>query len=96
MNALAILHLKFDAVLNAMPKGPIKQQCDALKTSLHDRSPKMKEVYDDIPAFYSESIAPAMEEDVDSELAQWLNGYIKQVESLFGIISICRHLSRFS
>ena len=27
---------------------------------------------------------------MDSELVQWLNGYIKQVESLLGIISTCR------
>ena len=61
MNALAILHLKFDAVLNAMLTGPIKQQCDALKTSLHDRSPEMKEVYDYISAFYAEIMTPTME-----------------------------------
>ncbi len=54
----------------------------------------MKEVYDDISTFYSEKNALTMEEDVDSELVQWLNGYIKQIESLLGIISTC-HQSDF-
>lgn len=88
--SLAIMMLRFDAILSDLPKGPIRIQCNSLKEKLHGRDPEMVEIYEEIQSWYSSNVKPLEEAEDLGEFAQFLTRYLNQVESLLHLISSCR------
>lgn len=88
--SLAIMMLRFDAILSTLPKGPVTSQCNDLKDKLHERNPEMVETFEEIQSWYSENVKPLEDEKDIGEFAQFLTQYLYQVESLLHLISSCR------
>ena len=88
--SLAIMMLRFDAILLDLPKGPIRIQCNTLKEQLHERDPEMVETFEEIQSWYSSNVKPLEETEDLGEFAQFLTQYLNQVESLLHLISSCR------
>ena len=56
-NVLACSFLKFGAVLGEMPPdAPLQKQCEELKSSLHQRSDNVTDIYDDFSAYCTSSV----------------------------------------
>ena len=90
MTSLAIMMMRFDAICSILPPGPLHAQCTAFKKSLHERSPDMVEMYEDIQSWYAGNIKPHEEAGDIGELDKFLTQYLEQVESLLDLISACR------
>ena len=88
--SLAIMMMRFDAISAALPPGPLRVQCSALKKALHERSPDMVEIYNNLQSSYSENVKPLEDEKVIGELTHFLMQYLEQVESLLHLIGACR------
>ena len=73
-----------------MPLGPLRAQCNAFKKALHQRSPDMVVVYNNLQSSYATTFKPLEEETDIGELAQFLQQYLEQVDSLLQLISACR------
>ena len=83
MNVLACSFLKFCAVPGEMPPdAPLQKQCEELKSSLHQRSDNITDIYDDLASQYAEQIEPKVAGMDAGELAQFLTNYMKQVQCL--------------
>ena len=68
-----------------------RAQCAAFREALHERSPEMVNIHDDIQSWYSEKIKPQEHEDQGLEdLANFLIAYLKQVDSQLQLILACR------
>ena len=91
MNVLACSFLKLDAVLGEMPpNAPLQKQCEELKSSLHQRSDNVTDIYDDLASQFADQIEPKVAGVDAGQLAQFLTNYMKQVQCLLHIISVCR------
>ena len=91
MNVLACSFLKFGAVLGEMPPGaPLQKQCEELKSNFHQRGDNVTDIYEDLASQYANQIEPKVAGVDAGELAQFLTNYIKQVQCLQHIISVCR------
>ena len=91
MNVLACSFLKFGAVLGEMPPdAPLQKQCEELKSSFHQRGDNVTDIYEDLASQYANQIEPKVAGMDAGELAQFLTNYIKQVQCLQHIISVCR------
>ena len=44
VTSLAIMMMRFDAIMSILPLGPVRIQCAALRKTLHERSPDMAEI----------------------------------------------------
>ena len=88
MTSLVIIMMRFDAISSAFPQGSLHGQCTALRKALHERSPDMVDIYENIQSRYSTNLKPC-EGDDRGELAQFLMQYLEQVESLQNLISAC-------
>ena len=90
INALAIMMMKFDAIIDKNPSGPLCLQCVELKKALHERDPKMLAIFEDIQSYYTSQIQEKENEQEAGELAQFLDQYLEQIESLLQLISAFR------
>ena len=89
--SLAIMMMRYDAIFTSHPPEALRDQCTALRNALHDRSPDMSDIYDDILSMYSGNVKPHEEAGEDTpELAEFLTQYLEQVESLLCLASACR------
>ena len=87
--AVAIMVMKFEAMLADLPLGPVRLQCQQLKEALHKRDPGMTDMYENLEAFYAVHIHEKENEGA-GELASFFNQYLEQVEALLQIIAACR------
>ena len=90
INALAIMMMKFDAIIGNLPTRPLHLQCVELKQALHMRDPKMVGIFEDIQSHYTGQMQEKEKEQGIGELAQFLNQYLEQIEILLHLISACR------
>ena len=87
--SLSLLMMRFDHLFSALEANENipRAQCKAFREALHERSPEMVNIYDDIQSWYSEKIKPAEREEQGLEdLAK----YLKQVDNLLQLIYACR------
>ena len=68
---------------------PLRSQCEDLKKALHERDPKMIRIFEDIQSYYTEHVQEKEKQGV-GELAQFLDQYLEQIDSLLQLISACR------
>ena len=88
---LAVMMLKFDAMFSLISAGPLPPQCSDLNTALHERNPEMNDLASNIQLLHSEACRKYEESLGETgEMAQFLNKYLLQVESLLNLISACR------
>ena len=67
MNVFACFVLKFDAVLGEMPPdAPLQKQCEELKSSLHQRSDNVTDIYDDLASQCANQIEPKVRDRIKS------------------------------
>ena len=52
VNSLAIIMMRFDAISSDIPSESLRYQCDSLKKALHQRSPNMVEVYNNLQSTF--------------------------------------------
>ncbi|XP_044180398.1 uncharacterized protein LOC114947533 [Acropora millepora] len=91
--SLSLLMMRFDHLFTALEANENipRAQCKAFREALHERSPEMVNIYDDIQSWYSEKIKPAEREEQGLEdLAKFLIEYLKQVDNLLQLIYACR------
>lgn len=91
--SLSLLMMRFDHLLTALEANENipRAQCKTFREALHERSPEMVNIYDDIQSWYSEKIKPAEREEQGLEdLAKFLIEYLKQVDNLLQLIYACR------
>jgi hypothetical protein len=86
---LAIFWLKFEGIVDGFPP-ELTEECENLKGALHSKSDEVERLYDCLEARYTNSIQPLEEPHVAGDLAQFLDGYLRQVESLLLFIKACR------
>ena len=86
-NILAILMLRFDAIFSNLSEDPICMQCIDLKDKLHERQPKVVEIFGEIQAWYTENVKPLEDKQDIGEFAEFLLKYLEQVESILNFIS---------
>jgi len=68
-----------------------RAQCMAFREAVHERSPEMVNIYDDIQSWYSEKIKPQEREKQGLEdLARFLIEYLKKVDNLLQLIHAYR------
>ena len=87
--SLAIMTMRFDAISSELLPESIRTQCISLKKALHERSPDMIRIYENIESWYKDSVKPC-EEEVTGEFAQFLTKYLEQVDSLLQLVCACR------
>ncbi len=75
--SLAILMLRFDAILSTLQKGPFATQCNELKEKLHERNPEMVGTFEEIQTWYRENVKPLEDEKDTGEFAQFLTQYLQ-------------------
>lgn len=69
--SLAIMMMRFDTIFSAHLPENIRVQC-GVKKALHERSPEMIEIYDNIQSWYSANIKPHEDKEDNGDLAQFL------------------------
>lgn len=69
--SLAIMMLRFETILSTLPPGPLRLNSVSLKEALHERSPDMVEIYNQMQSSYSEELKPHEAEEDIGELAQF-------------------------
>ena len=89
MMSVAIMTMKFEAILSDLAPGPLRLQCRQLRKALHDNDPGMVEIYQDLESYYAGYIE-GKESEATGELACFFNKYLEQVESVLQIIASCR------
>ena len=62
--SLAIMMMRFDAILSALSCGHLSVQCSTLKKARHERSPDMAGNYNDIQSWHLINIMPHEGEDI--------------------------------
>ena len=68
-----------------------RAQCAAFRAALHDCSPEMVNIYDDIQFWCSEKIKPPEREQQGlQDLAKFLIEYLTQVDNLLQLTHACR------
>lgn len=87
--SLDIIMMRLDAIADPDIE-PVQEKCSALRKALHDHSPDMVEIYDEVHSWYSESFKPYVDGSNNAELAHFLTQYLEQVDSLLHLISTCR------
>ena len=88
--SLAPLMMTFDHFLLANEDIP-RAQSASFREALHERSPEVVDIYDNIQSWYSEKIkAQEREEQGLEELARFMIEYLKQVDNLLQLIHACR------
>jgi len=85
-----MITMRFGAIASSVPAESLRAQCDSLKKALHQRSPNMAEVYNNLKSSYTDTLKPLEEETDIGEFAQFILQYLEQVESLLQFISACR------
>jgi hypothetical protein len=88
--SLAIMMMRFDTIFSAHLPENLCVQCGAFKKALHQCSPEMIEIYDNIQSWYSANIKPHEDKEDNRDFAQFLMQYLEQVDSLLHIINACR------
>ena len=68
MMAVAIMTMKFEAILGDLAPGPLHLQCRQLRKALHDNDPGMVEIYQDLEGYYAGYIE-GKESEATGELA---------------------------
>ena len=87
MNVLACFFFKCDKVLGENPHDmPIQKLCEGLKSTLHQRSENVRDIYDDLASHYAEQIEPKLTGIDAGELSEFLTNNIKQVQCSLHII----------
>ena len=81
MTSLVIIMMRFDAISSAFPQGSLHGQCTTLRKALHERSPDMVDIDENIQSGYSTNLK-SHEGDDRGELSQFLMQYLVQVERL--------------
>ena len=90
INALAIMMMKYDAILSETQSESLHEQCVQLKEALHERDPAVADIFGDIETYYTAEIQGKEEIQEKGELAQFLDQYLEQVDSLLQLVSACR------
>ena len=90
MNALAIFSLKLEAVFGPEFLEDLRQQTKSFRESLHEDSPDMVEIYEDIANHYTENIKPNLPECKEG-LPKFVNNYLRQVETFLASVSSIHH-----
>ena len=91
--SLALLMMRFDHLFTTLPANEDipRVQCASFREALHERSPEMVSIYDDIHSWYSEKIKPQEREDQGlKDLSRFMIEYLKQVDNLLELIHACR------
>ena len=89
--SLAIMMLRLKDIFSAVSPGPVRVQCTALKTALHQRNPEMVDIFNNVQSWYVGQLKMHIEDKENiGELAQFFLQYLQQVESLLQLISACR------
>ena len=91
--SLVLFMMRFDHLFTGLAANENipRAQCAAFREALHDRSPEMVNIYDDIQFWYSEKIKPQEREQQGlQDLAKFLIEYLKQVDNLLPLIHACR------
>ena len=89
-NCLAILMCRFDDISHSLQTEPLRAQCCDLKNALHQSSPDIVDMYNNLQSSYAKNVKPLEEGKNIGELAQFFMQYLEQVESLLQLISACR------
>ena len=78
--------MKFDAVSSELLSHPLPLQCVELKHVLHEQDPKMVKYFDEIQLPYTAHMQEKVKGQGFGELAQFLDRYFEQIESLLELI----------
>ena len=86
MFALSIYSLKLEAVLGRDFPQDLQTQARSFRDALHEDSPDMIEIYEDLANHYSENIKSQMP-NCQEGLPKFLNNYLEQVETFLACVS---------
>ena len=81
--------LRFDSIVSKLSKEQIQVQSSALRDKLHERKPKMVEIFKDIQLWYTAHVKPQKNDQDIGEFANFMTEYLQQVESLLHLVSSC-------
>ena len=84
---LAVVMMKLDAI-DGLANDGIIAKCSALREALHDRSPNVMEIYEEVSTWHSQHLLSS--DPHSSEMAKFLDQYLEQINSLLHLIHACR------